>query len=286
MILDPLPFLAAAQSAEGGWGYQPQQDPLVEPTGAILLALSNYSQEEAVFQKAFSWLLDIQHQDGGWGMNRADSQSAWMTAWAVWALAKTSRAGPQASAGAQWLLQAPVLQISNLDDLAVGKKVAGIDFSLRGWPWQPDEASWVEPTSLAVLALAALESGYTERLGEAGRYLINRRCPGGGWNVGNPIMFGSFLPARAQPTALSLMALSRLAPAAILDEDFATLQNDALQDDGALALGWGGLALAVYGRPSEVILTRLAGKQRANGSWEDNPYATAIAWLAYQGVSP
>lgn len=280
MILDPLPFLSASQSVEGGWGYKPGAAPVVEATCAALIVLQHQSQAEALYVRALAWLLDSQHDDGGWGLNHLDPQSAWMTAWAVWALAGDGRAQAEAKAGAQWLLDVPVMQVSNLDDLAMGKKVAGIDFSLRGWPWQPGEASWLEPTSLAVLALTKLGSLATSRLAEAARYLVNRRCPGGGWNVGNPVMFGSYLPARAQPSALGLMALHQLSRESVLESDIDVLQKEALREDLPLALGWACLALAFTGSGSEQLILRLIQKQDQNGSWDDNPFTTAIAWQA------
>jgi hypothetical protein len=282
VIFDPVSFFAASQSAEGGWGYQPGRAAIIETTCAVILALKNQHQEIDLVQRAFSWLLEMQLTDGGWGMNRQDPRSAWMTAWAVWALAESSRSNVSARAGAQWLLNEPVMQISGLDDLIAGEKVAGIDFSLRGWPWQPGEASWVEPTALAVIALSYHTDLGAARLTEAVRYLENRRCQGGGWNVGNPVMFGSFLPARAQPTALAMLALHRIQPDLILEEDRQKLYLEALREDRAMALGWAGIAFAVCGGPVNEILTRLESRQGQNGSWGDDPFSTALAWLAFQ----
>jgi hypothetical protein len=203
-----------------------------------------------------------------------------MTAWVVWALAGQDDVEQSLNRAIQWLLDIPVLQISSIDDLAMGEKIAGIDFSLRGWPWQPGEASWVEPTAIAVLGLTTAGSADPERINEAALYLVNRRCPGGGWNVGNPIMFGSYLPARAQPTAMGILALNEIAHDGLMDDDFSIMEMDALKDDGSLALSWAGFALATCGRPSRDILNRLVSKQSQNGAWDDSPYATAVAWLA------
>lgn len=282
MISDPLPFLRATQSAEGGWGYQPGRAAIVEPTSAVLLALNLRHQEAELHRRAASWLISTQHPDGSWGINAADTQGGWMTAWAVWALAEARQDLRAVEAGVQWLLDEPVLQLSNLDDLTLGEKIAGIDFSLRGWSWQPGEASWVEPTALTILAIVSAGQAEAARLSEAARYLVNRRCPGGGWNVGNPIMFGSYLPARALPTALGLMALAKIAPHAILEEDFAALQATALAEDSAMALAWAVWALAVNGKPVRDLLERLIAQQNQDGSWEANPFTTGIAWLAIQ----
>lgn len=275
-------FLLAAQTEEGGWGYAAGQMPGVEPTSAVLIAAKHHSQE-AAFQKATSWLLDIQHQDGGWGMNPDDPESCWLTAWAVWALAETGHQGEAIGRGVEWLLNEPVLQINNMDDLAAGEKVANIDFSLRGWPWQPGEASWVEPTALSILALTAAGELATPRLMEATRYLENRRCPGGGWNVGNPVMFNAVLPARAHPTAWVITSLARYASQSVLADDLDTLVKDMLGDGGAMALAWGIHALQVQGFDASQTFPDLAKLQLEDGSWEGNPYITAVALMAQQG---
>jgi hypothetical protein len=275
-------FLLTTQSEQGGWGYAPGQTPGVEPTSAVLIAAKKHHQE-AAFQKAAAWLLDLQHEDGGWGLNREDPQSCWLTAWAVWALAETGHQGEATQRGIAWLLNESVLQISDMDDLAAGEKVANIDFSLRGWPWQPGEASWVEPTALSMLAFLAAGERTNSRLSEAKKYLENRRCPGGGWNVGNPVMFDSALPARAHPTAWGILALERYSPQAVLTGDIDTLTSAMSGEGGIMALAWGVAVLQKFGVNVEQSMASLTASQKEDGSWEGNPYITAVTLMAQQG---
>jgi len=281
VIIDPLQFLLTAQTPLGGWGYQLGQTPVVEPTCAVLIAARDKSHETA-FQDAVEWLLSIQQNDGGWGINGDDLSSCWQTAWAVWALQIIGEEDNAIQRGLDWLLKEEAMAISDLDDLEAGLKVAGIDFSLRGWPWQPGESSWVEPTALALMALAS--AGITnERLREAIRYLENRRCPGGGWNVGNPLMFNTLVPARVVPTAWSLMSLAQNAPDAILENDITALETEMVKDGGLLGLAWGSLALKTNKRdiPKD-IRAALVENQTSDGSWNQNPFITAVAWMAFQ----
>lgn len=278
-----LDFLHASQNADGGWGYATSQDSGVEPTCAVLLA-AHQNLDKPALQKAVSWLLSCQHADGSWGINPGDAQGCWLTAWAVYALAKIQPGSQAAQAGVEWLLGENVMQISNLDDLEAGQRVAQIDFSLRGWPWQPGEASWVEPTALTLLALTAHQVD-TPRIAEAVKYLVNRRCPGGGWNVGNPVMFNAALPARANPTAWTLLALAYTDPQAVMVEDFDTLRAEMLRDDGIQALSWGSLALSLFGVQEELAFWRLVESQAEDGSWNTNPYETAVASLALDAHS-
>ena len=121
------------------------------------------------------------------------------------------------------------------------------------------------------------------RLDEAVRYIQDRRCPGGGWNVGSPTQFDSTLPARAHPTAWVLMALSRLAPTAIHPEDLTALRADMHRDRGVLALASGLLAFRTLGESDDLAQVRLAELQRRDGGWSHNPHQAAIAIMAVRG---
>jgi len=157
-----------------------------------------------------------------------------------------------------------------------------VNTGLRGWPWQPGGASWIEPTALAMLALSLgpASDDAAERLDEAARYMLDRRCSGGGWNFGSPVMFDQRLPARVHPTALALLALRRYRPASVMPDDLAALRRDLRLDGTAGALGWGLVALhaAAESEPSEMVA--LQRKQQVDGSWNGNPYQTAIAIMA------
>ena len=280
-MISPLDFLLSSQTVEGGWGYAKGHGPAIEPTCAVLHALRNVNQE-TVCQNTVSWLFDIQNDDGGWGFNHQDSQSSWFSSWAVWALSLDKPASTQVQNGINFLLNQNVMQINNLDDLEAGKKVANIDFSLRGWPWRTGEASWVEPTALSLIALHSTGIAADERIQEGVEYLDNRRCPGGGWNVGNPVMFGAVLPARAHPTAWSLLALSKTNSQKIMSQDIDVLIHEMTEDFGTMAIAWGCLALrSCRASIADVFLDRLRQLQLPDGSWEHNPYLTAVSWLVF-----
>ena len=115
------------------------------------------------------------------------------------------------------------------------------------------------------------------------RYLTDRRCAGGGWNFGNPVMLGANLPPRAHPTAWALLALAQQRRDAIRQEDVAALRAEMAHDGGALALGWGLLALAALGEEDAGATARMAGLQATDGSWNGNPYHTAVAIMARRG---
>jgi len=151
-------------------------------------------------QRGLNWLLDDWPAEGslGWRLRRA------LAAWA--------------SGGAT----SPVRQ----------------DHSLRGWSWTPGTASWVEPTAQMLITLRELFPGTRDRgwgtvdarqapwaeergarrwrslARRAARrqrlaelMLYDRMCPGGGWNSGNPLVYGVAGVPRIGPTAWALVAL-------------------------------------------------------------------------------
>ncbi len=243
------------------------------------MTFSLRSSAAATYQRAIAWLHNTQHQDGGWGLGATDEQSGWHTAWAVLTLARQDPSQVIVVRGTEWLLSVETLRTTE-DAIQMLEPTVAIDLHLRGWPWLPGEASWIEPTALAILALTAARAPATDRIDEATRYVLDRRCQGGGWNVGNPVMFSQPLPARAHPTAWALLALAQVAPQSVTTEDLVTLRSEMLNDGGAPALAWGLLALRALGQSDDTAVQRLRALQLPDGSWGHSPYETGLSMLA------
>lgn len=278
-------FLVSSQNGDGGWGYSLGQPSVVEPTATAFLALQPEAGSRAACEQAMNWLQAAQNPDGGWGLTAEDDESGWQTGWAVLALARGCGARDAVDRGAAWLLSVAVHEAADDGEKQRIRELVAIDPDLRGWSWQPGEASFVEPTALAIQALCSAEASRQNqvRLEEAVAYLKDRRCPGGGWNVGSPTMLGKALVPRAHPTAWALLALILSAPDAIVPEDAVAMRADMEQDGGALALAWGSLTLAALGQEDADAAAILARLQGEDGSWDQNPYHTAVAMLAIQG---
>ncbi len=257
---------------------------MVEPTAVVAIAIQKWPAAGQAYRRAIDWLCQGQHEDGGWGINHQDRESGWQTAWAVLALARAG-VSEAATRGSDWLLNLKTYSLDS-DDLQRGfRQTYNIDSTLRGWPWLPNEVTWIEPTALTMVALSAMPSTplIRERLDEAVRYIQDRRCVGGGWNVGVPFMLGAVMPARVTPTAWVLWALAACAPEAIRAEDVAALQTEMRREDGVLAWAWGLVALDAAGHEFPEAQARLAARQQPDGSWNHNPYHTAVAQLALRG---
>ena len=276
-----LNYLSSRQNEDGGWGYLSTHPSTVEPTAIAAIAVTGSHDHSTATQRAMQWLQHVQHANGGWGISVSDPESSWQTAWAMLALTKTSTTYDVIERGNKWLLEMEQLAVT--DELQRDmQKISSIDLTLRGWPWHPLEASWVEPTSLALMALNS--SAYFKmsagRIETAVQYLLNRRCGTGGWNVGSPIMLGAALPARAVPSALALLALALHAPDSILADDIAALRTDMTLDGGALATALGLIALRQLGQTDENAMSALHKIQSEDGSWNQDVFHTALALIA------
>jgi hypothetical protein len=88
------------------------------------------------------------------------------------------------------------------------------DPSKYGWGWISDSVSWVIPTAGAILALErgrrlGLIRGrdVERRLALGGSMLLDRMCPGGGWNAGNSVVYGVVLAPHIDATSIALAGL-------------------------------------------------------------------------------
>ena len=256
----------------------------VEPTAAVMLAL----EDSAPRNRARDFLLGLQQKDGGWGIAGLDSESGWMTAWAVIALAQFDAARDAVGRGVAWLLATSPFNITDEKPRQDVLQVFKIDSALRGFPWQPGDASWVHPTSLALRALAAAGRRAEPRVREGIAYLFDRAVANGGWNVGNPWMIDKKLAATIQDTAVALIALRAAdAPSDPRIDSGIQFLRDALADAKTPAeLVWGIYAfrdwqLEVGSLKLEIgnLIARLNSLQSPDGSWSGNPFITAIAML-------
>jgi hypothetical protein len=277
-------FLRSSQDTSGGWGYFPGHYPTTEATAAVLLAIRDDPGVVDLAQSGLGWLRNTQHEDGGWGYAADDEESGWLTAWAVLAFNRLRIFDQAYRRGVEWLINVKPLGYRGDDFSNLDQPNQANEAILYSWPWYPGEATWVEPTSLAILALTGEVNNQpaVARVRHGLDYLTQRRCPKGGWNVGNPVMFDSALLGHAPQTALALMAL-QAEGIGYEDRDIEALRLDLNKDGGPLAIGLACLAMQVFGINADDLANRLASMQKENGSWSNNCYHTAVALMAERG---
>lgn len=271
-------FLLASQNTDGGWGYKPDKVSYVEPTSAVVLALSSDPTAKSAILRAQEFLKRLQHPDGGWGIGTIDPDSGWMTAWAVWALAGVQ--DNVAQLGADWLLTNSGIRITDTSEIAGIRTLLKIDPSVTGWAWQPGDASWVFPTALALLALTRMRLASHPRVREGIAYLLDRAISGGGWNIGNPYMVTGELSPTTEETVISALALQVLG----VKHDAVKLASDWLSRRQAQARTASEVAWLTWFSRAQIkqepqLIWHLVPLQRPDGSWNGNAFTTAVAMM-------
>jgi len=160
-------------------------------------------------------------------------------------------------------------------------RVARQNSSLRGWNWTPGTASWVEPTALALLFLRSLPADMlspqvAKRRQLAERMLYDRMCPGGGWNSGNPLVYGVAGVPRIGPTVWALLALIDHAERKEnqVSLEWLARSYDGIQGPASLALAH--LCLMAYGRPTPPLAAKLGELYVRNHFFES---VLTAAWV-------
>jgi hypothetical protein len=271
------PFLEDSQNADGGWGYHAHEESRVEPTCWSLLALAglpNAFPHASIRTRACDWLLQNQLPDGSWPSAPGLTKSAWVTPLACLALREQGTATDSVSRGMLWLGDAWPGEGGwwwRLRTRLFGKdSTVRQNLSLRGWSWTKGTSSWVEPTSFALLALRHVPRTVKlttleprRKLAEA--MLLDRMCPGGGWNCGNPMVYGAAGQPLVGPTVWALLALGEESARPEVKQSLDWLELEYGHNKGPGSLSLAHLCLENFGRrPRELepeIVTLYAANQ-------------------------
>src|SRR5712692_10728560 len=286
-----LPFLLEAQNSDGGWGYRPVHRSGVEPTCWTVLALAGSPERSecaAAVSRGRDWLLGTQLADGSWPAFQGRNEGCWVTSLACLALHKKGDAPGAVDRGLQWLCNAWPGEGSFwrrlLARLNRANKVTRQNSALRGWSWTPGTTSWVEPTACALLLLRnlfpqALPPAAAKRQQLAEAMLYDRMCPDGGWNSGNPLVYGVAGAPLVAPAAWALLALENHRERAENQKclNWLALAYEQIQGPGSLALAH--LCLRTYGRPAPPLEPPLERLYAANRFLRNVP-VTAFAAMA------
>ena len=223
-----------------------------EPTAFALLALHSGA---IVTHEGASPLIARQGADGLWSaVGDAMGGNFWATALAVNTLSILGAEPATYADSAEALIRSLPMEASWLVRLKFGLLDRHVQFDARkyGWPWVPGTASWVAPTAMALIALERLRRRGLVRGGELQRrlrlgteMLIDRACPGGGWNAGNAVVYGVPLRPHVDTTALALLALRPLYHLPIVRNSLRWLLRNA-ECPSAYSLAWMILASDVY----------------------------------------
>lgn len=297
-------MLSAAQNSDGGWGYSRGKESATEPTAWALLALVSFANSEpfsSAVARGKDWLRRAQLPDRSWPAFPGMEHGSWQTSLACLALQQYGDSTAAVAGGAKWLvsdLPADSKLVRQLiRKLLVKKTVVRQDTSLYGWSWTQGASSWVEPTSCALIFLEQYYAGgrfpanAAKRREIAEALLYDRMCAGGGWNTGNPEVYGVAGQPLVGPTVWALLALQKHRERA---ENQAGLKwllsaRDGMQGPGSLALAQ--ICFAAYGCDVPSIVPALRRAHEENQFMGSIIVAAACAialeapasWLLWEG---
>ena len=265
VLSDLLAELALRQLPCGGWGaLASSSQPAIEPTCYSALALGSVPAGD--IERAQDFLLHTQNPNGSWPVFPGDDQEGgWVTSLAVMVLREAIPAIPARLQGFHWLMNCAGKE-SNWFwkwKFRTADRHVRFDPDKFGWPWFPDTVSWVVPTAFAVLVLSQLpcSCGGLEpvpfRVERGVEMLLDRACPGGGWNAGNGVVYGSALAPHADDTAIALLALRDRAKEPVVQGSVDYLERVAATLTAPWSLAWAILALTAHRRPTSSLSSSL-----------------------------
>jgi len=284
-----LPYLLSAQNENGGWGFHVGATSRAEPTAWALIALlecdSTSSHHEAA-SRAIQFLAAAQLPDGSWPSSPELREGCWVTSIVCLALLSRNEKSESTIRGLSWLSKELPGEATWFHRLmrrvAPVAGPAGQNPSYFGWSWTVGTASWVEPTSNAIMLLRAtpaelLSAAATRRLHMGETMLYDRMCPGGGWNCGNPMVYGVPGEPQVGSTAWALLALREHLERPEVQQSLSWLEGYAksIQSPASLALTL--VAMNAYGRPSAGLAESLQTMYKKNEILWNVP---EVAWTA------
>jgi hypothetical protein len=253
VIAGLLETLGANQRPRGTWGYCGTQDS-VESTCLAVLALGRHPSTKLV--RATQALMALQNEDGSWpAFTGDDPEGCWTTALAVLSLMPNQRGTKPLVSGIQWLIDARGREANWFWrwKLRTFDNKVQFDPARFGWSWVSGTTSWVIPTAFALIALQqARQRGYdntaqlTERVDIGASMLLDRMCPGGGWNSGNGVAFGVALTPHIDATSIALLALIGHEKKPGVQRSLHWLLRSLAGCPSPYSLAWGVLAIAAY----------------------------------------
>lgn len=235
----------------------------VEPTALALLALPPTLALKRY--AAIESLLHTQNSNGSWpAFSGDDGQGSGYTGLAVHALSQCGEQGVPTSRAVRWLLRSRGCESHWLWKwkFRTTDRRVRFDPDKFGWSWMPETASWVFPTAYSLLALKRAHRPsqrklMTFRIRRGVEMLYDRICPGGGWNAGNGVVYGSRLSPHPDATAVALLALLGELPNNSITASLAWLERRAETLCAPWSLAWAILALHAFERSTQSLIDRL-----------------------------
>ena len=258
-----------------------------------------------------TWLSNNQNSDGSWGIQ--SDLSFVITTDAVNALLKSAGVGSNSTSGVTWIASQTVTSTDELSRSISSLVSAGVNSTTlvtslignqnsdSGWGYELGSTSDPLDTALALQALSAISYSNATLLGQSLSYLTNNQNTDGGWG---------FTPGDASNTYVTSIVLRTLSAynsvfinqnsinqaAAFLlahqntDGGFASSTGSGQGSSNVYETSLSLMSLIESGQGStQTILNGinyLTSSQHSDGSWNDDPYSTAMALQALAEARP
>ena len=241
--------------------------------------------------RAQDFLLRTQNPNGSWPVFPGDDQEGgWITSLVVMALRDLVPAIPARLQGLHWLLNCAGKEANWFWKwkFRTADRHVRFDPDKYGWPWFPDTVSWVVPTAFSILALNQIpcSCGGLEqipfRVNRGVAMLMDRVCPGGGWNAGNGVVYGVALAPHADDTAIALLALRDRAEDPVVQGSVDYLERTAPALTAPCSLAWAILALAAHRRSIASLRSSLIALPDLSSIEDTSTLALACLALDYR----
>jgi len=284
-MVDRLITLA---NADGGWGATADRPSSTEHTALALMALQAADADSLTIDAAARWLERAQLDDGAWPVMSGVPHPSWSASLAVIALLDQPGSGDATGRGVDWLTAEQGIGIplrERIREYFSSTKITALDPTLRGWPWVTGTFSWVEPTAWAIIALRRVwpddaPRHVRERIDEGRRMILDRTCPGGGWNYGNKRVLGVEMEPYPDSTAVALLALGALRETSPeVNQSLERLDEMLSVTHSGLTLALSALCYREWGRDPAVLRGLLEQTYERTG-FLDDVRSLALAVLA------
>lgn len=240
--------LAERALPEGGFPCNEGGRHRPDSTAWIVLAFDACGVHEDLTATARSRISEDQLEDGRISLSPVYPEAFWPTSLAILAWHGVWTHQTSQMRAIDFLLESAGKHMGKSKDSPFGH-----DTAIRGWPWIAETHSWVEPTSMILLALELTGQGDHTRAHEARQMLLDRQLESGGWNYGNTTVFGQQLRPMPEVTGIALNALAGRVPLELVEKSISYLKTQMAQLRTPLSLGWSILGLGAWGeRPGNI----------------------------------
>lgn len=260
----------------------------VESICLAILALRR--QRSRGLEQAVETLLSVRNRDGSWPAVAGDeARGCWATALAVLALLAVAREPAAVVSGIKWLLSARGREANwfwRWKFQTVDNRVK-FNPAKYGWSWVSGTTSWVIPTAFSVIALRQVRrhglyqtAELAERIEMGIGMLLDRMCPGGGWNAGNGFAFGVPYSPYIDATAVALLALVEHEKEPGVRASLAWLLKGLTGCPSPYSMAWGILALAAHRDKGDEVKVTLERSMRELTGLPERTGTTDVCTLA------